>query len=137
LPNHDFAYRLRTQERPSQVSFDYFIPILKPHFLDGSAPGYSRIIDEDINPSEFLNGRIHKLLNARRALNIASQGNRLYTELLQFLGGLAAALFLSGTQHHERTHLPKALRHLPPKSNRPTGDDRDATRKIEKLLCAH
>src|SRR6202046_4063733 len=96
--DHDFADRLSTQKISGQVRLDDLVPILEPHLLDGSAPGYSRIINEYIDSPVLGEGRFHHLLNTVGVLHIAAKGNGFDAELLQFFGGLMAAFLLASAQ---------------------------------------
>src|SRR5579864_5886193 len=52
LADHDFADRLGTQKSSGQVRLNDLVPILEPHLLDGSAPGYPGVVDEYIDSAE-------------------------------------------------------------------------------------
>src|SRR5271156_5762722 len=125
LTDHDFAYRLGAQKSAGQVGLDDFVPVLKPHLFYGSAPGYSRIINEDIDSSEMGEGRIYHLLNAGWVLNVAAKGDGFDAKLLQFLGNLMAALFLAGAQHQIGSHFRQTLRHLAAQADGTSGNDRN------------
>src|ERR1700758_5153800 len=123
LADHDFADRLGAQKSSGQVRLDDLVPILKPHFLDGSAPGYSRVVDEYIDSPELGEGRFHHLLNTGRALDIAAKGNGFDAELLQFFGGLMAAFLLASAQHQVSAHFRQTFGHLAAQSDGPSSDD--------------
>src|ERR1700731_4302754 len=120
LADHDFADRLGAQKSSGQVRLDDLVPILEPHLLDGSAPGYSRVIDEYIDSPELGEGRFHHLLNTVRVLDIAAKSNGFDAELLQFFGGLIAAFLLASAQHQVGAHFRQTVRHLAAQSDCPS-----------------
>src|SRR5580700_831522 len=49
LGRHTISDSLREEEGARQICLDNLVPVLKPHFFDGGAPGCSGVIDQNID----------------------------------------------------------------------------------------
>ncbi len=111
--------------------------MLESHLFDGSAPGCTGVVNQDIDPAEFGDCCVYHFLDVSWVLHVARERPRPYAEFLQFLCGLLATLLLASAEHQIRAHLREALGHLASQTNGASGDDRHAAAEIEKFLNIH
>ena len=136
LRDHHFARRLGAQERSRKVGFEYFVPVLDRHLLDGSAPGNAGVVDENIDSAQLSDGCVHGLQHARSLFYIATERDRADAKSLEFVRSLLTTLFLTCCQRNARAHFRQTFRHLPAQADRAACDQRNATAKVKQLFHA-
>src|SRR5580693_8202935 len=137
LRGHEFSGSLRKQKSARQVRLDHFVPMFETHFFDRRAPGCACIVDENIDAAELRHGRIDNSLNLGRIFHVATEGQGLHSEALQFGGGPFAALLFAGAQDEISAHFRQAFRHLPAQADGAAGDNRHASSEIKELSNIH
>src|SRR5215469_5770320 len=111
--------------------------MLELHLLNGSAPGRSRVVNEDVDflkPGERF---LHNGADLVRVSDITSKRERLNSEPPQLLRRLLAALPLPRAKYQVRTHLCQALGHLAPEAHGASRNNSHSSCKVKELLGIH
>jgi len=111
--------------------------MLELHLLNGSAPGRSRVVNEDVDflkPGERF---LHNGTDLVRVSDVTSKRQRLNSESPQRLRCLLATLPLPRAKYQVRAHLCQALGHLAPEANRASRNNSHSSCKVKELLGIH
>src|SRR5215472_8874913 len=82
LRKHEFSSGLREKECAGEVRLDHLVPMLQFHLLDGSAPGRTRIVDENVDAAEFRDCFLNNIANVLWILDVARKSQSLDAKLL-------------------------------------------------------
>src|SRR5215831_14806531 len=111
--------------------------MLELHLLNGSAPGRSRVVNEDVyflKPGERF---LHNGTDLVRVSYVTSKRQSLNSVTSQLFRRLLAALPLPRTKYHVRAHLCQALGHLAPEANGASRNNCHSSGKVKELLGIH
>src|SRR5215469_11033737 len=137
LPHHEPSGSLRKQKGGGQIRFDHLVPMLELHLLNGSAPGRSRVVNEDVDFLKPGKRFLHNGTDLVRVSDVTSKRQRLNSESPQLLRCLLATLPLPRAKYQVRAHLCQALGHLAPEANRASRNNSHSSCKVKELLGIH
>src|SRR5438309_1501337 len=100
-------------------------------------PSVARVIDEHIDPPEFLQHRIRKRRDRIPLADVADEGFCLHAGLFQVLDGLFEFFFLACGEGEPGAHLAQRLGHLKPEPARAARHERGLAFQAEKLGGFH
>src|SRR5215472_5307063 len=111
--------------------------MLELHLLNGSTPGRSRVVNEDVDFLKPGKRFLHNGTDLVRVSDVTSKPERLNPESPQLLRCLFATLPLPRAKYQVRAHLCQALGHLAPEANRASRNNSHSSCKVKELLGIH
>ena len=134
LGDHPRRGGLRAQEQAGQVDVDHAAERLevelaqRPHRVD------PRVVDEDVDAAEALDGRADHALDALGIADVAVHGqSAVCSQGLQGLGRMLAGGEVKVCDDDARARLVQAAGDAEPDPHRTAGDDRGAAGEVDEL----
>src|SRR5581483_6606665 len=123
-----------TEERALQVYVHHCIPIVLSHFEEQVIANNARVIDQDIEPSEAVNGLRDSILHGCIIGHIAGNRHRMSAEAINLLHPMLAAFQINIRQHNAGSILGQAQSRSGPNASPSPGNKSYTTIKSSHAL---